>query len=213
MPLICDWMKVGGASVTAQGASRAAFLRYRQIGNLLRQPVLVLDHPDGAAHLDDGIVPGRHDLAGLALGLVPGRRHIGVGALEDDQHGRCRIVGQQAPVRIGLRQMGAQPAVRRHIGVEQERDRVGDRSLGAVGDQQAQRMRPDQPVQDVRPRFPGNEEARTSPPASSLLISAASAADRTIRRPAGDRDNPRIPRAAGRRHWRRNGWRRARSSA
>ena len=171
MPLICDWMKGGGASVTAQGASRRPSWDSGQVGDLLRQPVLVVDHLGRAAHLDDGIVPGRHHLAGLALGLVPGRRHIGIGALEDDQHRRCRIVGDEAPLRIGLGQMSAQPAVRRHC-----RRRAGTEWRWRPARQARSRSacRADVPgsVRAGHPAaFPGNGEARTSALAPCPVLS------------------------------------------
>ena len=45
--------------------------------------------------------------------------------------------------------MHAQPPMRRDVGVEQERQRVGDRPIRAGRDQQPQRMRADQRMQDA----------------------------------------------------------------
>ena len=39
--------------------------------DLRPNPLAVLDHAHPAPDLDDGVVPGRHHLAGLALGLIP----------------------------------------------------------------------------------------------------------------------------------------------
>src|SRR5690606_22131407 len=50
--------------------------------DLHAQPVGVVDHAGAAAHLHDRIVPGRHDLPGLLLGRIPGRRYVGIGALK-----------------------------------------------------------------------------------------------------------------------------------
>src|SRR5215204_3814980 len=72
----------------------------RQILDLLPQPA----SPHRAIGVDDRVVPGRHHLAGLALGLVPGRGYVAFRALEDDERLLGRI--ELAPLRVRARDMG-----------------------------------------------------------------------------------------------------------
>src|SRR6188472_1109388 len=59
--------------------------------DLPAQPVDVVDDARPPAHLHHSIIPGRHDLAGLLLGRVPGRRDVGVGALEHRKYRRAGL--------------------------------------------------------------------------------------------------------------------------
>ena len=87
-PTICRTIaatKSSGASLTAHGAGRADSWDCVSAAICRRSQRFVLDHARDAARLDHHVVPGRHDLAGLALGRVPGRRDVMVGALKHDQ--------------------------------------------------------------------------------------------------------------------------------
>src|ERR1700734_3661679 len=60
------------------------FERLRELRDLLREPG-VIHHLRSALRLDHGVIPGRHDFAGLPLGRVPGRGDVMVMALEHDE--------------------------------------------------------------------------------------------------------------------------------
>src|SRR5580700_2771216 len=57
------------------GRFAALLERPRQLLNLLSKP-RVIHHLGPALRLDHSVVPGRHDFAGLPLGLVPGRGDV-----------------------------------------------------------------------------------------------------------------------------------------
>ncbi len=137
-----------GRSGMAKGGTSVAF---GEFGNLLGKPGRVLDHARVSADLHDRVVPGRDDFVRLALGFVPGGGNVAVDALKHDQG--CGGGGKQTPLRIGARNMRPQPSVGSDSWIKQERDRIGDRSLISVRDQEAKRARPYQPVQDVEAFF------------------------------------------------------------
>jgi len=53
-----------------------------EIFEMRQQPFRVLDRFEDAVHMDRNVVPGRHHLAVLALGGVPGRRNVGLRSLK-----------------------------------------------------------------------------------------------------------------------------------
>ena len=74
----------------------------------VEQSVGILEEFDRPMSMDGDIVPGRHDLSGFLLGLVPGRRHIGVRSHENRQAIAKRW---DAPMRICLRDMAIDHAL------------------------------------------------------------------------------------------------------
>src|SRR5439155_5923674 len=91
------------------------------------QPLGLVARCDRAVRLDGYVVPGRDDLAGQALLLVPGGRDVGIRAIEDRQGLPCPIAAgldrrlDLAPLRVPPRQVTAQRAVRGIAGTEQHR--------------------------------------------------------------------------------------------
>src|SRR5437868_5705460 len=72
-------VNVGGGRVGDGPGGRArAFVQIGKAGDDVKEPVRILEKLDRAVGVDRDIIPGRHDLAVLALGFVPRRRHVGV---------------------------------------------------------------------------------------------------------------------------------------
>src|SRR5947209_13430324 len=67
------------------GRRAAILLRARQLADLLAQPAGIFDRARAAPRMYRGIIPGWHDLAGLALRRIPGRRDIFLRALKNDK--------------------------------------------------------------------------------------------------------------------------------
>src|SRR5580692_1701496 len=117
------------------GRFAARFKRAGQLLDLLGEPGVV-HQLRPALRLDHRVVPGRHDFAGLALGLVPGRGDVMVMALKHDERvGRSFKI---APLRVGAREMNLQGSKLRSRGVQNEWNRIGDQPLGAVADEEAE---------------------------------------------------------------------------
>ena len=85
MPFSMPCTKSAGASETAQGAARAPSWRSVRRVTMSSSSRPVVDEPQRAVGVDGGVVPGRHDFAGLALGRVVRWCDVAVGALEDRQ--------------------------------------------------------------------------------------------------------------------------------
>src|SRR5581483_260962 len=113
----------------------------REILDLPAQPAVVVHHARPAPDMHGGVIPGWHHLAGLALGRIPGRRHIILRALEHDQ--ALLALLELAPLRIGARHVQAKRTLLR-IGIEQEREKIGKKPGRARRDQQSERMLADQ---------------------------------------------------------------------
>src|ERR1700728_1868174 len=95
------------ASRPATTAARSAAVRKLpgQLLDLLAKP-RVVHQLRPALRLDHRVIPGRHDFAGLALGLVPGRGDVMVMTLEHDESvGRSFKI---APLRVGAGEMDFQ---------------------------------------------------------------------------------------------------------
>src|SRR5262249_29388563 len=56
-----------------------------EVFELTSQPGIVVHDAGASPDMDGGVIPGWHHLAGLALGRIPGRRHIVLRPLEDDE--------------------------------------------------------------------------------------------------------------------------------
>ena len=93
------------------------------------------------------VVPGRHLAVRLVLRWIPVRRDIGILGLED--HQRRRTVGDLLPEWIGARHVGDQAAFGARLGVQQEGQMIGIQTVGALGDQTAERMPVDQSSEDI----------------------------------------------------------------
>ncbi len=141
---------IGRRVVDLPRIGQAALARIRQVLDLAPQPGVVAVHDARAApDVHGDVVPGRHDLAGLLLGRVPGRRDVVLRALEHRQ--AFLDLRQLAPLRIAARHVAAQRAVRRAVGIDQERDRIGHQPARTGGDQHAERMGADQGVLNLDP--------------------------------------------------------------
>ncbi len=96
------------------------FVKIGQPRDDLVEPVSVFEEFHRAVGMNRCVIPGRHDLAVLLLRRVPGRRHIGVGAVEDRQ----RLTHRRfLPLRVGLRHMAVQNAVLAFVRIEEQRQR------------------------------------------------------------------------------------------
>src|SRR5207248_479794 len=82
--------ELGGSVIDAPGRSARALPRARQRLDLAAQPGGIVDDARAAPGVHRGVVPGRHHLAGLALGRIPGGRHVVVRTLEHDEALRDR---------------------------------------------------------------------------------------------------------------------------
>src|ERR1051325_2043905 len=85
-----------------------AFLEIREILELAPEPAQVFDHARRAPGVHRHVVPGRHDIAVLLLGRIPGRRDVLLRSLEYDQALVDR--GKLAPLRIAAGHVGPQRA-------------------------------------------------------------------------------------------------------
>ena len=116
------------------------------------QPGCVIVELDAPAHVGDSVVPCRHDFAGQCFFRVPGRRDVGVGAAEDDQHlGSC---GDGLPDRVAACDVAVQRAFRAFGACEQHRQVIGSEFAVRRNDQCAERVTLDEFVQDVETVFP-----------------------------------------------------------
>src|SRR5580704_1961473 len=136
--------EVGGRVADRPRRFAALLERPGQFLDLLVKP-RVIHHLGPTLRLDHGVVPGWHDFAGLALGLVPGRGDVMVVALKHDE--RVRRGSKVAPLGICGGEVDFQCAELRCGRVENERNRNGDKPLGAVADQEPEHAVPDQRVQ------------------------------------------------------------------
>ena len=146
MPLSWAATKGAGASLTAQGSGRKFLLGLRHGGDLLPQPVRIVLDPDAAMGLHDGVVPGRHHLAVLALGRVPGRGDVGLGTLEDDERFLRGV--EILPLGVGAGQMGLERPHGGGGGIQHEGEGVGHEPRAAERDQQPKRVGLDEGVLD-----------------------------------------------------------------
>ena len=80
----------GGQATLRWDVTRCGEPVLRQFADLGPEPLWVVDHHGPAAHFDDDVVPGRHDLAVLGFGGIPARRDVGLGPLEQDKGFRAR---------------------------------------------------------------------------------------------------------------------------
>ena len=101
---------------------------------------MVLDDPNPPVGVDGGVVPGGHDL----LGLVPGRRDVGVRPGEDRQG---RLTVHVPPLRVGPRHVADQGAVRPGCSFEEERQMRGERQTVDLRHEQAEAVLLDEVVQ------------------------------------------------------------------
>src|ERR1700722_11099200 len=101
-----------GDEISRRVADRPGLLatlleRLGQLLDLLAKPGVV-HHFGPALRLDHRIIPGRHDFAGLPLGLVPGGGDVMVMALAYDE--RVRRAFKIAPLRVSAGQVNFQRA-------------------------------------------------------------------------------------------------------
>jgi hypothetical protein len=125
--------EISGRVADRPGLVAALLKRPGQLLDLLGEPGVV-HQLRPALRLDHRVVPGRHDFAGLALGLIPGRGDVMVMALEHDEHVLRGF--KIAPLRVRAGQMDLQRAELRGGRIENERNRIGDEPPGAVADQE-----------------------------------------------------------------------------
>ena len=110
-----------------------------------------MDDAQRAAGVHHGVVPGGYCLAVLALGRVPRRGDVDLGAVEDGE--RLKVGAYGFPHRIGAGDMAAQDGAAVGGGFEDQRHVVGVQPGFAHGHQRGQRMLAHQRVQGLRPRF------------------------------------------------------------
>ena len=127
-----------------------------------------------AAHLHHGVVPGGHDLAGLALGRVPGGRDVVLRPLEHDQRVACRRRIRAIADWRGRGGRAASPA-------NPPRGRAGTatpfaiRPPGPAVTRRREGVRPDAARAGGRDPPRGNAAAGTSPGHSSTVTAPAPA--------------------------------------
>ena len=144
IPLICAAVKAGGASATAQGASRPASRIRVRSSDLPAQPSLVLDDARAAPCLHGG----RRFQVGTTFPVsrfvaVPGGRDVAVGALEHDEaFVRARRGRASAGWRGSrwARSVPASPASRSR----RNGDRVGHQPAGTRAHEEAERTGADE---------------------------------------------------------------------
>jgi hypothetical protein len=126
-----------------------ALMPLRQAPHEVQQPLRLLEESHPTPDMDRDVVPGRHDLPGETLRLIPGWRDIAVGAGEDRQR-FLRHVGRP-PLGIGPRDMADEAALRPVIRVQHQRQWGRIQPLAAHRDQIGEGRGPDGGVQDLGP--------------------------------------------------------------
>ena len=122
-----------------------------QPGNEAAEKFFVVDDAQSGRGMHDLVVPRRHMAVRLVLARIPVRRDVAVRAPEDDHH--VGAVGEFGPERIGAGHVCLQRSRCAARRVEQERNVVGVESLGRVGDEHAQRVLADDPMEALDARF------------------------------------------------------------
>src|SRR6266851_6585321 len=118
--------------VHAPGRRRlASLMALGQPAHEAAQPFRIGDPAGSSIGVDGGVVPGRHG----GSGLIPARRDVGVGPLEDRERlARAVEIGE---LRVGAGEMA--PEVEKAVAVlEEERDLAGDQPLLAMADEHAE---------------------------------------------------------------------------
>jgi hypothetical protein len=128
-----------------------ALMRTRETFDIAAQPLGIFDHVWFAPSVNGGVVPGWHDLAGFALGFVPGWRYILLRALENNE--AFLDCAQLAPMRISARNMAMQCAVLRGVWKQQERNGIGHEAALPRADQETERVHANERVLDLKPVF------------------------------------------------------------
>jgi signal transduction histidine kinase/DNA-binding response OmpR family regulator len=129
--------EIGRCVLDLPGLRAPALVALGELADQAPQPRRIVDRAQAAARLHGDVVPGRHDLAGLGLRRVPGRAHVGLRTLEDDQ--AVDVGARVAPDRIGARDVSAQGSLGAAVRIEQEGNRVRSQAIAAESDEQAER--------------------------------------------------------------------------
>src|SRR5688572_20994788 len=118
---------------------RALLLRGK-LGDVAQQPSAVFDDLGTAIGMDDGVVPGRHRLAGIRLGWIPARTDVGLGAREDQHRLRLGMSGEPLPVRVGTRKMAFDDE-RLALSPRHGRQMRGGEAVGIMADERGEGIR------------------------------------------------------------------------
>ena len=102
----------------------------------------------------DDVVPRGHDFAVLLLRRVPRRRDVAIGPVK--HHEQVAVRGALFPERVAARDMSAQRSERRRLGIDEERNVVGDEPGSGLIDEGRQRILPQTRVQHVDSRSSRN---------------------------------------------------------
>ncbi len=146
------WMYSAGRRVGHRpGLGPMGLVGARELVQMGMEPSVVRHDLQPPLRVHGDVVPGRHDLPVLALGLVPGGRDIRVRALEDGE--RDGTVRGGAPMRIGARDVKLEHRAVRLL-LQDGRDVGGVVALGRGRDERGQLDLPDGAPQDDRALFP-----------------------------------------------------------
>ena len=142
--------EVGRRIVDGPRGGTRRFVALREARDLSEEPRGVVADDERTVGVNRAVVPSRDDLAVLRLrGDIPGRRDLGLRALENDED--CGRAGVIVPEGIGAGDVGEECAVGRGgggSGIEFERDRIRIEAGGAEGDERAERVGGDEVVED-----------------------------------------------------------------
>lgn len=128
---------------------QGAFVGVGEFVEEAAEPLRILDRADPAMDVDDLVVPGRHDPAGVGLRGVPTGRDVVLRAMEEDE--AIESCTGLLPKGIGPGNVARQGSGIPRAWTMQERDVIGGEAGGVMDDHGAERLPADEFEEDFRP--------------------------------------------------------------
>ena len=133
---------LGGCILNLPSGVASGFMRVGEIIDQAVQPIGIVNETDTTVRMHDAVIPGRHDLAMLALGGIPRWCDVRLRSLKHRQH--IGLVLDAFPECIGAGDMAAQSAMFATVGIQHEGQVIGVEPLRAQRDESGERVMPDQ---------------------------------------------------------------------